>query len=88
MGNFELGKTNRTTEERVVAGGKGINVSIVLENLGLENTCMNFYAGFSGQELLRQISAYSFKQDNVEVEEGFTRINVKLQDFEATEING
>ncbi|MCF0104637.1 MAG: 1-phosphofructokinase [Eggerthellaceae bacterium] len=88
VGNYELGKTNRAAEESIVAGGKGINVSIVLENLGVESICINFYAGFSGKELLRQISAFSFKQDNVEVECGFTRINVKLHGFETTEING
>ena len=48
---FSLGKTNRTREEQMLAGGKGINVSTVLHNLGVDNTALGFVAGFTGEEI-------------------------------------
>ena len=53
--DFRLGLTNRTSAEQMFAGGKGINVSIVLKNLGLENTALGFIAGFTGEEIRRQL---------------------------------
>ena len=49
--HFTCGMVNRTSEEKIFPGGKGINVSMVLKNLGLENTALGFYAGFTGNEL-------------------------------------
>ena len=51
--NFQMGKTNRTTNELMLPGGKGLNVSTVLHNLGIENTALGFTAGFVGEELKR-----------------------------------
>ena len=51
--NFELGKTNRTVYEQMLAGGKGINVTTVLRNLGIDSTALGFVAGFTGDELIR-----------------------------------
>ena len=52
---FQLRKTNRTDNESLKAGGKGINVSLLLENLGLESTALGFVGGFTGEEILRQL---------------------------------
>ena len=57
MNDFQLGKTNRTTEELILPGGKGLNVSTVLHNLGIENTALGFTAGFVGEEIKRLASA-------------------------------
>ena len=57
--DFKLGATNRTSYEQMLAGGKGINVSYVLKNLGFESTAIGFLAGFVGEELKRRIVAES-----------------------------
>ena len=74
---FTCGVVNRTTEEIIFPGGKGINVSMVLKNLGFENTALGFYAGFTGMELKRLVA-----------DKGMTRINVKLRSEQESEING
>lgn len=86
--DFELGKTNRTTYEQMLAGGKGINVSTVLKNLGIENVALGFTAGFTGRELTRMAEESGLRCDFIELENGFSRINVKMKDFDGTEING
>lgn len=86
--NFRLGYTNRTESEILTVGGKGINVSTVLKNLGLESTALGFVAGFTGQEAARQLAARGIGNGLIALEEGLTRINVKLQSVEGTEING
>lgn len=86
---FELGKVNRTTKELLLPGGKGINVSIVLNNLGVRNVAYGFVAGFTGKEIERRlISEFSCCCDFVHVKSGFSRINVKLKSAEETELNG
>lgn len=86
--DFQMGKTNRTLTEKMVPGGKGINVSMVLDSLGIESRLLGFTAGFTGQELKQKIRAMGLKEEFLELSEGFTRINVKMKDFEGTEING
>lgn len=86
--NFTLGKVNRTSDEIVFPGGKGVNVSMVLSNLGHENTALGFYAGFTGDELKRLMSEKSIHTDFIKVDKGMTRINVKLRSNEESEING
>lgn len=86
--NFEIGRINRTKTEKILPGGKGLNVSMVLKNLGIENTAYGFIAGFTGQELKKQIENRGIKTDFVEVEEGITRINVKIASNEETALNG
>ena len=86
--DFELGKTNRTSYEQMLPGGKGINVSTVLKNLGIENVALGFTAGFTGRELTRMAEESGLRCDFIELENGFSRINVKMKDFDGTEING
>lgn len=88
VSGFEIGKTNRTTKEQMLAGGKGINVSTVLSNLGIENVALGFIAGFTGQELKRMADEQGLHTDFIELTQGVTRINVKLKDFDGTEVNG
>ena len=85
---LELGKTNRTSQELMLPGGKGINVSQVLQNLGFENTALGFLAGFVGDELQRLVTEYGINADFVRTEEGISRINVKIKNIDGTEING
>ena len=79
---FEIGKINRTKSENILAGGKGLNVSIILKRLGIENTALSFIAGFTGKELERKIQQYNIKTDFIEVDKGYTRINVKISSLE------
>ena len=69
---------NRAILEKVFVGGKGINVSIVLKNLKVESTAIGFIAGFTGDEIKRQIESHGIKTDFVYLENKFSRINVKL----------
>jgi len=86
--SFKVDSLNRNQEEQIYAGGKGINVSIVLKNLGVENTALGYVAGFTGDEILRQIRSYGVSCDFVKLNNGFSRINVKLKSDGETEING
>ena len=86
--DFKLGKTNRTTTELMLPGGKGLNVSTVLYNLGIKNTALGFTAGFVGEELKRLAKEIGYGCDFIDIKEGVSRINVKMKDFDGTEING
>lgn len=91
--NFKIGEINRTKTETILPGGKGLNVSIVLKNLGIENTALGFVAGFTGEELIRKLETQGVKTDFVKVKDGITRINVKINsvndnDVEETALNG
>ena len=86
--HFQLGKTNRTISELMLPGGKGINVSIVLKNLGLESTALGFTAGFTGREIREKITSLGILHEFIHIQNGFSRINVKMKDFDGTEING
>ena len=88
MDNFSLGKTNRTTEEAMLPGGKGINVSTVLTNLGVPNVALGFLAGFTGKEILRLCVERNISCDFLFLPEGNNRINIKLKNYDGTEING
>ena len=85
---FRLGLTNRTDSELLLPGGKGINVSTVLMNLGIESTALGFVAGFTGEEVIRRLEQMGVKNGFIRLEEGFTRINLKLKSIDGTEING
>ena len=85
---FQLGKTNRTVKEQMLPGGKGINVSTVLKNLGIPNTALGFCAGFTGEEIEKRIGEMGLNSDFIHLESGYSRINVKMKDFDGTEING
>lgn len=86
--NFKVDAVNRSNEEQIYPGGKGINVSIVLNNLGVKNTALGFIAGFTGDEILRRIKDHGVDCDFIKVKSGLSRINVKLKSNEETEING
>lgn len=86
--DFTCGVVNRTKEEVIFPGGKGINVSMVLNNLGIENTALGFLAGFTGTELERMVEAKGIRAEFIPVEQGMTRINVKLRSAQETEVNG
>ena len=88
MNHFSLGKTNRTTEEKMFPGGKGINVSTVLTNLGISNIALGFIAGFTGTEIKHLSQERGILCDFITLPEGNNRINVKLKDYDGTEING
>ena len=77
--DFKTGVVNRTTGEKIFAGGKGINVSMVLKNLGMSNTSLGFTAGFTGNEIKRLLGKKGVDTDFIEVEDGISRINVKLR---------
>ena len=86
--HFAQGKVNRTVKEDIFCGGKGINVSVLLANLGVESTALGFVAGFTGKEIERGLKAFGISSDFIHVKSGMSRINVKLKSEEETEING
>ena len=91
--NFKTGEINRTKTETILPGGKGLNVSIVLKNLEIENTALGFVAGFTGEELIQKMESQGVKTDFVKVEKGITRINIKISSInekkvEETALNG
>ena len=89
LDHLKTGTINRTTQEYVLGGGKGINVSIVLNNLGMDTTALGFIAGFTGEEIVTQLNSFGVKEDFIRLRQGLTRINVKVKaSDEETEING
>ncbi|MDD6038320.1 MAG: 1-phosphofructokinase [bacterium] len=86
--DFKLGMTNRTSSELILPGGKGINVATVLGNLGIHSTALGFVAGFTGDEIVRSVEQLHIQSDFIRIEEGISRINVKLKSIDGTEING
>ena len=86
--DFKLGLTNRTSSELILPGGKGTNVSTVLKNLGFESTALGFVAGFSGNEIVKRLNDMGIKSDFISIENGISRINLKLKSIDGTEING
>lgn len=86
--NFQLGITNRTSSELMLPGGKGINVSTVLMNLGIENKALGFVAGFVGDEIIRRLEEMGVQNGFIRIAEGVSRINLKLKSIDGTEING
>ncbi len=86
--DYKEGLVNRTSEEKILAGGKGINVSTVLKNLGFDNTALGFTSGFTGNILKEMLDELGVKSDFIPLDNGFTRINVKIKADCETEING
>ncbi len=84
--SLQLGRTNRAASSYILAGGKGLNVSTVLYNLGVDSTALGFLAGFTGEEIERTITELGVKSDFIKLETGTSRINVKVQ-TDGTEIN-
>lgn len=86
--DFRPGMTNRTSSELMLAGGKGINVSIVLGNLGIKSTALGFIAGFTGDEIVRRLHNSGINSEFIKINDGISRINIKLKSIDGTEING
>ena len=82
------GEVNRTESEKIMAGGKGINVSIVVNNMGVENTALGFISGFTGGAIENILADMNCKTDFIKLDNGFSRINVKIKSDTETEING
>ncbi len=87
VNNFKNGMVNRTTNERLAVGGKGVNVSLALKELGEETLALGFVAGFTGKAICEKISNLGLGYDFIEVE-GQSRINVKIKGNTETDING
>ena len=88
MDEFNLGNVNRSNNEFIYAGGKGINVSIVLNNLGVKSKALGFIAGFTGEEIERRVREFGCDTDFIKLKEGMSRINVKIKADVESEING
>ncbi len=86
--NMREGEVNRTRTEKILAGGKGINVSFVLNNMGVDNTALGFISGFTGGEIDRILKEAGCKTDFIQLTDGLSRINVKIKSDKETEING
>lgn len=86
--HFAAGQVNRTAEEHIFYGGKGINVAAVLASLGCPVTALGFIAGFTGKEIERGVRAMGLAADFIPVKKGLSRINVKLRSDQESEING
>ena len=88
LDNLEIGRINRVEDEKVYAGGKGINVSNMLKQLGHENTALGFISGFTGDFIVNTLMEKGINNKFIRLKNGFTRINVKVKGKEETEING
>lgn len=88
LDGLKLGDINRTTRESIYYGGKGINVSTILNNLGMETTALGFVAGFTGKAIEDGLNAQGMHTDFIHLPEGNSRINVKVKHGDETEING
>ena len=88
VNDFQLGLTTRTDSELILPGGKGINVSTILMNLGIDSTAFGFAAGFTGEEIIREVEAMGIRSDFIKIDSGISRINLKLKNIDGTEING
>lgn len=88
VNSFKTGQINKTTYEKILPGGKGINVAIVLSNLGHESTALGFIGGFTGKEIENRLHNFGCNANFIQVEDGLSRINIKMKSDEETEING
>lgn len=87
-GTMQVGQVNRSQGEELYFGGKGINVSFVLHELGLPSKALGFVAGFTGAAIEAGIQEQGIATDFVHLNSGFSRINVKIKSGEETELNG
>ena len=86
--DIHLGATNHSNQEEIYFGGKGINVSVVLKELGVNSKALGFTAGFTGEAIEKGLADLGIDTDFVRLKTGNSRINVKLKSAEETEING
>lgn len=85
---FNIGEINRARNEMLFAGGKGINVSTVLTNMGVENTALGFTAGFTGDEIERKLSVQGVRTDFIKIANGMSRINLTVRNAGETAVSG
>ncbi len=88
VNNFQNDAVNRAVSENVYAGGKGNNVAVVISNLGLKSRALGFRAGFTGMAMEQMLREYGCDTDFIPLDEGMTRINVKVKAEDEFEING
>lgn len=88
LDEMKLGDINRATRESIFYGGKGINVSTILNTLGLETTALGFVAGFTGKAIEEGLASMGMRTEFIHLPEGNSRINVKVKHGDETEING
>lgn len=86
--DFREGEINRSSGEKILSGGKGINVSIVLKNLGIDSTALGFIAGFTGDEIERGVRSFGCSTDFIRLDGGLSRINLKIRSRRETAVNG
>jgi 1-phosphofructokinase len=86
-GDLDIGETNRSQSEELYYGGKGINVSVVLNELGISNVSLGFIAGFTGDAINEGVAKMGVTTDFIKLPRGISRINVKLKASKETEIN-
>lgn len=85
---IQVGRTNRASGETIRFGGKGINVSVVLKELDIPSKALGFIAGFTGDAIERGIAGQGIETDFIRLDQGFSRINVKIRSRSETELNG
>ena len=85
---MSVGRVNRANAEKIYFGGKGINVSIVLNELGIKSRVLGFAAGFTGDAIEKGVAEKGIETDLVHLADGFSRINVKIKSGDETELNG
>lgn len=88
LDSININAVNRSNKEEIYPGGKGLNVSMVLNNLGIPNKALGFIAGFTGQEIERIMKMLGNTTDFITLDSGISRVNVKLEASKETEING
>ena len=80
--DFQMGRTNRSVAEQIFPGGKGVNVSIVLKNLGVKSIALGFTAGFVGEEIRRRLKLSGVPEEFIPLKSGCSRINFKWKESE------
>lgn len=88
LSDFREGAVNRSAREEIFFGGKGVNVSIILNRLGISSTALGFTAGFTGEAIEQGLSSLGITTDFIRLAKGNSRINVKLKTSRETEVNG
>ena len=86
--SMKLGEVNRSSSEEMYFGGKGINVSVVLKELGISSRALGFIAGFTGEAIENGIKAMGISTDFIRLKTGSSRINIKIKAEDETELNG
>ena len=87
-GTLQIGTVNRTLSEEIHIGGKGINVSCILHELGIPSKALGFIAGFTGEAIAQGLAERGISEDFIRLPQGFSRINLKIHADGETELNG